>query len=187
MNTLRRQQTLAAAATFDMTELVTETPRTRGLRTLLELAVVVVFLLLIWNNYTLRRQPVQGSAGAGPIRGFVPKDFIESIPTVALDGTRGTLDLRQSRNVVAIVDPRCESCKALIATLRPQPGLHVISVAPLAETRTMASAAGLAAITRSLGEPLPARTAAQLHNYPQVFVVDRGQVVRTCATIAECR
>jgi hypothetical protein len=106
---------------------------------------------------------------------------------VALDGTRGTLDLRQTRSVVAIVDPRCESCKEIIATLRPQPDLHVLSVAPFGETRTMATQAGLAEVTRTLGEPLPASVAAQLHVYPQVFVVDRGKVVRTCATVAECR
>jgi hypothetical protein len=171
-----------------MTELVTERPRTRGLRMVLEAAVVVVFVLLIWNNYTLRRQQARSAAGAAaPARGFVPKDVIETIPTVALDGTRGTLDLRPSRSVVAVVDPRCESCKELIATLRPQPDLHVLSVAPPAETRAMAEQAGLTAVTRTLGEPLPAKAAAQLRNYPQVFVVDRGKVVRTCATVAECR
>jgi hypothetical protein len=169
-----------------MTELAIERPRTRSFRMLLEIAVVVVFALLIWNNYTLRRQQAAAAAGPPPARGFVPKDFIASVPTIALDGTRGTLDLRQSRSVVALVDPRCESCKELIATLRPQPNLHVLSVAPLAETRTMATQSGLTAVTRILGEPLPARTAAQFHIYPQVFVVDRGKIVRTCATLAEC-
>lgn len=170
-----------------MTELVPETPRTRGLRMLLEAAVVVVFVLLIWNNYTLRRQQTRGTPETTPKRGFVPKDSIESIPTIALDGKPGTLDLRQSRSVIAVVDPRCESCKELIATLRPQPNLHVLSVAPLPETRTMATQSGLTAITRSLGEHPPTRTGTQFHVYPQVFVVDRGKVVRTCATIDECR
>ncbi|HEU4889192.1 MAG TPA: hypothetical protein VFV49_15000 [Thermoanaerobaculia bacterium] len=170
-----------------MTALVTERPRTPALRMLLEAAVIVVFLLLIWNNYTLRRQQPAGAQGASPARGFIPKDLLETIPTVALDGKPGTLDLRQSRSVVAIVDPRCESCKELIATLRPQPGLHVLSVAPLAETRTMAAQSNLTAVTRILGEPLPDRIGAQFHVYPQVFVVDRGKVVRTCATVGECR
>ncbi len=169
-----------------MTELAIERPRTRGLRMLLEAAVVVVFLLLIWNNYTLRRQQTGAAAGPPPARGFVPKDFISTIPTIALDGTRTTLDLRQSRSVVALVDPRCESCKELIATLRPRPGLHVLSIAPLPETRAMATKAGLTASTRVLGEPPPARNAAQFLIYPQLFIVDRGKVVRTCATIGEC-
>lgn len=170
-----------------MTELVTERPRAQSLRIVLEAAVVVVFLLLIWNNYTLRRQQARPAGGPAPARGFIPKDVIESVPTVALDGARGTLDLRRSRSVVAIVDPRCESCKELIATLRPQPDLHVLSVAPLPETRTMAEQSGLTSATRILGEPLPANVAAQLQNYPQLFVVDLGKVVRTCATVAECR
>jgi hypothetical protein len=169
-----------------MTELVPEQPRTRGLRMLLELAVVVVFLFLIWNNYTLRRRPAAGVTPPSS-RGFVPKDFVESIPTIALDGTRGSIDLRQSRAVVALVDPRCESCKEIIATLRPQPDLHVLSVAPMPETRTMATQAGLTAVTRILDEPrIPERNGVQFHIYPQVFVVDHGKVVRTCATIAEC-
>ena len=168
-----------------MTEIAVqnERPRSRGLRMLLEIAVVVVFLLLVWNNYTLRQQQTRGPVGAGPTRGFIPKEVVAPIPTVALDGTRGTLDLRQSRSVVAIVDPRCESCKEIIATLRPQPNLHVLSVAPLEETRAMASQSGLTTITRTLVEPYPS---AQFHTYPQVFVVDRGRVVRTCATVNEC-
>lgn len=171
-----------------MTELVPEAPRTRGLRMFLEVAVVVVFALLIWNNYTLRRQQLHAATAAtASVRGFVPKDVIETLPIIALDGKHGTLDLRQSRSVIAVVDPRCESCKALIEKLRPQPGLHVLSVAPLAETRTMAEQSGLAEVTRIVGEPLPARIGVQFHVYPQVFVVDRGMVVRTCATVSECR
>jgi len=172
-----------------MTELVSERPKpaVRGLRMLLELAVVAVFLFLVWNNYTLRRQHASVAAAPPGARGFVPKDFLESIPTVGLDGARGTLDLRGSRSVVAIVDPRCESCREVIATLRPQPDLHVLSIAPPAETRAMAAETGLTTVTRNIGEPLPPNVGAQLHVYPQLFVVDRGMVVRTCATIAECR
>jgi hypothetical protein len=169
-----------------MTDLVEERPRKFSFRFVLEAAVVVVFLLLIWNNYTLRRQQVRAAAASKSAHGFVPKDVVGSIPTVALDGTRGTLDLRQARSIVAIVDPRCESCKDIIATLRPQPGLQVLSVAPLDETRAMATRSGLTAVTRVLGEPLPGSTGAQYHVYPQVFVVDRGFVVRTCASVAEC-
>ena len=169
-----------------MTELVTEQPRSRNLRMVLEVAVVAVFLLLIWNNYTLRRDQARLIAATPPVRGFVPKDVLPAIPTLALDGTRGTLDLGQTRATVAIVDPRCESCKELIATLSPRPDLQVLSVAPLPETRAMATQSGLTAVTRLLGEPLPGSVGSQLRVYPQIFVVDRGRVVRTCATAAEC-
>lgn len=166
----------------------TAPPGTRVLRFLLEGAVVVMFVLLIASNYTLRRQVRASAIPAIQRHGFVPKDVVASIPTVGLDGRPGTLDLQAGRTIVAIVDPRCESCRELIATMRgAAEGIRVLSVAPPAETRTMAQEFGLASVTTGIGKPLPARVDAQLQIYPQLFVVDRGRVVRTCATLAECR
>ena len=171
-----------------MTDLVEERPRALSLRILLEAAVVVVFLLLIWNNYTLRRQQ-SGAAATRPAthRGFVPRDMLAQVPVTGLDGTRGTLDLQHRRGVVAIVDPRCDSCRELIATMRGASGVSVISLAPAEPTRAMAQEAGLLASTHLLAGPLPEAVEAQMHIYPQLFVVDRGRVMRTCATLAECR
>ncbi|HEX2062189.1 MAG TPA: hypothetical protein VHK90_15735 [Thermoanaerobaculia bacterium] len=170
-----------------MTELVVERPRTRVLRSVLEAAVVVVFALLIWNNYTLRRQQVRAAAAPSVQRGFVPKDWIGTVPVTDLAGNARLLDLHRGRNIVAIVDPRCESCREIIATLRGATDVRVLSVAPLAETRAAAETAGIAAITTVARAPLPRPIERQLRMYPQIFVVERGEVVRTCKTIAECR
>jgi hypothetical protein len=47
----------------------------------------------------------------------------------------------------------------------------------------MAAPAGLTAMSHSLRHPI----ARPWLTYPQLFVVDRGRVVRTCLTVAECR
>jgi hypothetical protein len=161
--------------------------RTRILRLLLEGAVVVVFLFLIWNNASLRRQVHAAAVPTVAQHGFVPRDFVASIPIVDLNGKAGTLDLKSGRTIVAIVDPRCESCRELVASMRGATGIRVISLAPADESREMADASGLTAWTATLGKPLPRRFESQLQIYPQLFVVDRGNVVRSCAALAECQ
>jgi hypothetical protein len=164
-----------------VTDLVASTPpRSRlSLRVVLEWAVVVVFALLIWNNYTLRRQQVRAAA-ATPRQAFAARDVFRALPVVDTTGRESVLELAHGRAVVAIVDPRCESCRELIAQLRGTRA-HVISLAPMAETRKMNVPAYVARA------PLPPEVERQLQIYPQLFVVDRGKVVRTCATVAECR
>ena len=163
-----------------MTDLVETPPRSRpSLRIVLESAVVVVFALLIWNNYTLRRQQVRAAAAASR-QAFVPRDVFRTLPIIDPAGKAGVLDLTNGRSVVAIVDPRCESCRELIAQVGGT-GAHVISLAPLAETRKRNVPAYVARA------PLPREVERQLQIYPQLFVVDRGKVVRTCANLAECR
>lgn len=170
-----------------MSELAAEHPRTRALRTVLEAAVIVVFALLIWNNYTLRRQQARTAAATQKSRAFVPKDWIGSVPVLDLAGREQLLDLQRGRTIVAIVNPTCDSCRELMASLRGASGIHVLSAAPLAETRPAVHQAGIGPLTTVLREPAPARIAQQLHIYPQIFVVDRGEVVRTCKNVAECR
>jgi len=153
------------------------------LRPILEGAVLAVFVLLIWNNFSLRRQQAVMARAAVQLRGFVPKDRIGDVSMVDLSGAPARLRLGQGRHVVTVVDPRCDSCRELVATLRPSPDLVVVSVAPPDLTRTMAAQSGLAAVTHTLRQP----TASPWRIYPQVFVVDGGTVVRTCLTIAECR
>ena len=64
------------------------------LRALLEVAVVVVFVLLVWNNFTLRRQQSRAAAAAKSVRGFAVREQIGAIPAVTLDGRKSDLDLR---------------------------------------------------------------------------------------------
>jgi hypothetical protein len=153
------------------------------MRGLLESAVVVVFVLLVWSNLSLRRQHGHAAAAVRSARAFTVHDSISALPVVELSGAAGTLPLG-GRTIVAIVDPRCESCRELLARIRPDSGVQVLSVAPLAETQTMARDTGLAAVTHMLGNPQPPDPRLQI--YPQLFVVDQGHVVRTCASIVEC-
>jgi hypothetical protein len=151
------------------------------LRPILEGAVVVVFMLLIWNNYSLRQQQKMMAKAMGQGRAFIPKDAIGEVNTTDLSGRPARLHLGQGRHVVAVVDPRCDSCRELVASLRPSPDLLVVSTAPPEVMRPMAMRAGLPA--HSLRQPI----ARPWLTYPQLFVVDGGKVVRTCLTVAECR
>jgi hypothetical protein len=157
------------------------------LRPLLEVGVAVVFLLLIWHNYTLRRHLARAAAASRTARGFVPNDTLAGVPTFDLNGNPGSLDLGKTRTTLAIVDPRCDSCRELLAQLPPGGGVRIVSVAPVAETAALAKEARIETITHALGKPLPAALEAKFHINPQVFVVDRGRVVRTCVNFAECR
>jgi ABC-type cobalamin transport system ATPase subunit len=155
------------------------------LRALLEVAVVVVFALLIWNNFTLRRQQTRAAAAVKTSRAFAVKDQLGAIPATTLDGKKRDLDLRTSRGVVAVVNPTCESCRELVESTRGMPGVHVLSAASLEETR--AHAKELGPNTLVLEKGTGGELGARLRIAPQLFVIDRGQIVRTCARIQECR
>jgi hypothetical protein len=151
------------------------------LRPVLELAVVAVFALLVWNNYSLRRQHA-AAAAVRSARAFLVHDSVAPVSVTDLAGAPQMLPLN-GRTIVAVVDPRCDSCRELLSTIRPDSGAQVLSVAPLAETRTMAQTAGLNAVTHVLQSAADRR----FQIYPQLFVVERNQVVRTCASMTECR
>ncbi|HKO57121.1 MAG TPA: hypothetical protein VJ276_14685 [Thermoanaerobaculia bacterium] len=147
--------------------------------------MVVVFALLIWSNYTLRRQHARSVAAVKSARAFAVHDSIDALPVVDLTGARGTLPFN-GRTIVAIVDPRCDSCRELLGGIRPDGGTQVLSVAPLTETIAMAKATRLTAVTHALAEPPGGRIDPRTQIYPQLFVVEHGRVVRTCASVSEC-
>jgi hypothetical protein len=161
--------------------------RTTVLKTVLELAVVAVFVLLLWNNYSLRQQQARSAAARRSSNGFVARERIGVIPATTLDGTRRDLDLRNGRALVAIVNPTCDSCRGLAQSVRNAPDVRVLSVAPLDETRAMARELGFDANTSVAASPIPQELQSRLRVYPQILIVDRGEVVRTCARIEECR
>jgi hypothetical protein len=157
------------------------------LKTILEVAVVVVFVLLVWNNYSLRRQQIRAAAAKKSAHGFVAREQVGVIPATALDGRPRDLDLRATRAVVAIVNPSCDSCREILKAVRGASDVRVLSIASLAETQAAAQDLGLGATTSVVAQPLPKGLASRLQIYPQLFVLDRGEVVRTCARIEECR
>lgn len=157
------------------------------LKTILEVAVVIVFVLLVWNNFSLRRQQSRAAAAKKSGHGFVARERVGAIPATALDGTRRDLDLRNTRAVVAIVNPSCDSCREILNAVRGATDVHVLSVGSLAETQAMAKDLGLGATASVVAQPVPKGLASRLQIYPQLFVLDGGEVVRTCARIEECR
>lgn len=155
------------------------------LRTLLEVAVVVVFVLLIWNNFALRRQQALSAAAAKSTRGFVVREQIGAIPATTLDGRPNDLDLRNARGIVAIVNPTCESCRELVAASRTAPDVYVLAATSPAEAG--AHAKDLGPNARLLRPGIGGTLGERLRIYPQVVVIDRGEIVRTCARLEECR
>jgi hypothetical protein len=155
------------------------------LRTLLEVAVVVVFVLLIWNNFALRRQQGRSAAASKSLRGFVVREQIGAIPALTLDGRRNDLDLRNARGIVAIVNPTCDSCRELMAAARNAPDVHLLAVTSPAEAAAQAKTLGPNA--RMLPQDLGGALGERLHIYPQVLVIDHGEIVRTCSRLQECR
>ncbi|HET8775752.1 MAG TPA: hypothetical protein VFP80_18285 [Thermoanaerobaculia bacterium] len=155
------------------------------LRTILEVAVVVVFVFLIWNNFALRRQQSRTAAAAKSSRGFVVRDQIGVIPATMIDGRRNDLDLRNSRGIIAIVNPTCESCRELVASAHNAPDVHVLAYTSPAEAAAQAKNLGPAA--RYLPQNLGGALGDRLRIYPQVLVIDHGEIVRTCARLEECR
>lgn len=141
---------------------------------------MLVFVLLIWNNFTLRRQQTRAAAAVKSSRGFAVGERLGAIPATSLDGRPNDLDLRASRGIVAIVNPGCESCRELVASMRGVSDVHVLSV-------VSPGAKDLGAGTRVIPENVTGAFGAQLKTYPQLFVIDHGEIVRTCARIAECR
>ena len=109
------------------------------------------------------------------------KDVIRTVPAKDLDGHAHVVDLQHGRNVVAIVDPSCASCRELVATMDVLPAVQVFSVASAEASRPLA--AKIHGTTSIVGNDAP----AQFHLYPQLFIVDDGLVVRTCAKVSECR
>ncbi len=155
------------------------------LRTLLEVAVVVVFVLLIWNNFALRRQQGRSAAAVKSSRGFVVREQIGAIPAMTLDGRRNDLDLRNTRGIVAIVNPTCDSCRELMASARNAPDVYVLAATSPAEAG--AHAKNLGPNARLLSRDTAGTLGERLRIYPQVLVIDHGEIVRTCARLEECR
>lgn len=155
------------------------------LRTILEVAVVVVFVFLIWNNFALRRQQNRSAAAVKASRSFVVRDQIGVIPATMLDGRRNDLDLRSSRGIVAIVNPSCDSCRELVASARNVPDVHVLVFTSPAEAAAHAKSLGPNA--RFLPQNLGGELGERLRIYPQLVVIDHGVIVRTCSRLEECR
>lgn len=146
---------------------------------LLELALAAALLLVLWQNAQLRRKNTLAMRSAAPR--VHAGDALAALQVVDLAGRAQTLRFEEQRVVVAVVDPGCASCAAVIRELRSVPTARIISVADLAGTEPLLRGTANAYVS-DLRDPVRSR----FGKVPQVFVVERGQVTRTCATAREC-
>ena len=153
----------------------------------LEVAVVVLCAVLIWQNMTMRRQVAAVASQGGRVLRFAANELFNPVPVVDMNGRRAALPLQDPRTLIAVVEPGCDSCIRVMRELRDAPGVRIVSTANLEDTRRAAESTGVTASTFVLGTPIPRGIRARFTVYPQLLVVERGRVVRTCATVAECR
>jgi hypothetical protein len=176
-----------------MSDMATSESRTQSSRVAartLEVALVILFVALAWNNFTLRRELAQVRAGSsvrGAVSSFAPGDALTVVQAVDLAGRPVTLDFRTSRTLVAIVNPGCSSCETAVAALKGATGARVLSVASVAETRPLMERGGIAHFAYTLPAGTPGELGPKMHHYPQTFIVDHGIVARTCRSVEECR
>jgi hypothetical protein len=175
-----------------MSETATSPSQAQGIRLAtraLEVGVAILFVVLAWNNFTLRRELAQvraASPARGAVSSFAPGDSLAVVQAVDLAGRPVTLDFRTSRTLVAIVNPGCKSCETTVAALKGATGARVLSVASPAETRPLMERGGIAHFAWSLPAGTPGELGRKMHHYPQTFIVDRSIVVRTCRSVEEC-
>ena len=151
----------------------------RRVALVLEVAVVAAFLFLIWQNVQLRRKVQVAMRSAAPR--FHAGDSLPALQVIDLTGKPQTLRFQEGRVVVALVDPSCGSCEAVIRTLRSVPTARIISVADLPGTEPLLRGTANAYVSDPR-DPLR----RHFGKVPQIFVVEQEKVIRTCATAREC-
>ena len=150
----------------------------------LEVLVVALCVALLWQNLKLRRQLVGAARAARSSGRFSAGDPLSTVSVLDLRGHATTLDLRRDRTVILIVDPRCDSCVAILKGISGPARVRVVSTATLETTRQLADVR-----TRDMTyvvNPGSREHRTKMTAYPQILLVDRGKVVRTCAALGEC-
>ena len=148
----------------------------------LQVGMAVVFVLVVRQNLKFRRL-IDARIADSPR--FYAGDRLPQLPALDLSGRPATIDL-QARTIVAVVNPTCASCAKTMADARGVPGVKLLSLVNAADTRPAVDP-GIYGRTYTLGPNVPRALARKVHHYPQILLVDRGIVRRTCATLKECR
>ena len=151
----------------------------KKLRIALEIAVVVVFALLLKQNWELRHRP----ATMAQPTSFEAGQMLPSVKVTAADGKKGVLDPGSGRKLLLIGDPRCPSCETYLEKM-PADNTMVLSIANSDTTRSSSFASKYRGPIYSLAEPPRDR---RLHRVPQLLLVESRRVVRTCADPGDCR
>jgi hypothetical protein len=149
----------------------------RWARATVELAVVVVFLLLLYQNAELKRRATTTRAR---LDRFAAGDTLPTIKVVDKSGKLSTLELRATRTLLLIGDPSCPSCQTHLQALGAD--AIILSTADLATTRASSFWAFPGAVYSLAAPPSDVR----FRRVPQVVVVDSRRIVRTCAEPRDC-
>lgn len=112
---------------------------------------------------------------------FHAGDSLPALQVIDLTGKPQTLRFQEGRVVVALVDPGCASCEAVIRSLRSVPAARIISVADLTGTEPILRGTPNAYVSDPR-DPLR----RHFGKVPQILVVEHEKVMRTCATAREC-
>jgi hypothetical protein len=146
---------------------------------------LVALVLVVRQNAKLRRQI---GARTASLNRLAPGDRVGRLPLITLTGQQKPADFTKGRRILAIVDPTCGSCVRTMNEVHADPTATVVSVATAAVTTPIAEKAGIASMTYTLDHAkLPPAMAQRLRYFPQVVLIDRGIVMRTCKSVAECR
>jgi hypothetical protein len=150
----------------------------------LSLMALAVFGIVLRQNRILRKQLTAKLSSSDR---FYVGDKLDRLQVTDMQGRAAVLELKERRTIVAVVQPGCQSCKLLLESVRPGGRTTVLSLATAAETRPIVEPMGIAPVTFSTaGQPMDAKIAAKLSFYPQILLIDRGAVVRTCASLQYC-
>ena len=151
----------------------------RKLRIALEIAVLVVFVLLLKQNRELRHLTAKPSHSTS----FEAGQMLPPVKVTAADGRKSVLDPGSGRRLLLIGDPRCPSCETILRKM-PVDNAMVLSIANPDTTRSSSFASKYHGPIYSLTEP---PHDPRLHRVPQLLLVDSRRVVRTCADPGDCR
>jgi uncharacterized membrane protein len=157
----------------------------KALPRVLEVVALIVFVLVVRDNFRLRKMAASAALAATRANGtrlFQAGDTITEVQAFDVAGTPRQVSFREGRSLVAVVDPTCDSCKRVISGL-PADGSAVVLSMAAPEAFRQGDGKAIRGRIYSID---PMKRDPRLATNPQVLLVDNGRVVRTCAEPAGC-
>ena len=148
----------------------------------IEIALLVAFVLLLLSHRELRRQlKVAATHSANRVSAG---DHLASLSVTDLSGRNIALDLRSGRFVVVVINPTCQSCSESIQEIQNVGNSYILSVSGGLDAARLLRGLKSASRTYVANPRDPHRKI--LSTVPQVFVVENGEVVKTCRRVNDC-
>ncbi|HEX6095622.1 MAG TPA: hypothetical protein VF432_04795 [Thermoanaerobaculia bacterium] len=156
----------------------------------LEALVLIAVVALVWSNYALRKRlktPAFGSTAE--VRAFAVGERLTRVPVTQPGRPNQVLDFTHRRALVAVVNPSCGTCQSIVEAAASNRSLEPVFFTAresAAELVRRAAPLGLSDRIFALDPSLPRPFQDRFVINPQIFIVDRGKVVRTCDNVPEC-